>query len=87
MREKASQNTLISTGGRLFDDEMSSENMAESDNHTNYDSDNSLDEMMDVQVLVSSKRRSVLKVMNPDLDTVDGDIRQRVPSDEAKEQD
>ena len=87
LREKASQNTLISTGGRLFDDEMSSENMAESDNHTNYDSDNSLDEMMDVQVLVSSKRRSVLKVMNPDLDTVDGDIRQRVPSDEAKEQD
>lgn len=84
LREKASENTLISTGGRLFDDEMSSQNAGELEANTSYDSDNSLDEMMDVQVLVSSKRRSVLKVMNPDV-TADGDMRQRVPSDEAKQ--
>ncbi|ODV80241.1 uncharacterized protein CANTADRAFT_230261 [Suhomyces tanzawaensis NRRL Y-17324] len=60
------------------------------------DSDLSVDDKMDVQVLVSSKRRSVLKVVNPDLKTIedvsDSDVshgdhevdlasmRQRIPS-------
>lgn len=58
----------------------------------NYESDSigSLDDKMDVQVLVSSKRRSKLRVVNPDLDDVDEErseidlsnasIRKRVPS-------
>lgn len=42
----------------------------------------SCDEGMDVQVLVSSKRKSVLRVVNPDLQSQDEDdsIRQRTPS-------
>lgn len=39
----------------------------------------SCDEAMDVQVLVSSKRKSVLRVVNPD-DKDDDSIRQRTPS-------
>lgn len=76
LRERASERTLAS--GHLFDDEMSDE-IDESD----HSADGSLAEVMDVQVLVSSKRRSVLKVMNPDLESVN-DVRQRVPSDESK---
>lgn len=40
---------------------------------------------IDVQVLVSSKRRSILKVMNPDLSTIDETtLRQRVPSADSQ---
>ncbi|GEQ67443.1 hypothetical protein JCM33374_g1108 [Metschnikowia sp. JCM 33374] len=39
----------------------------------------SIDENMDVQVLVSSKRKSVLRVMNPDSDSTKG-VRLRAPS-------
>ncbi|SGZ48697.1 CIC11C00000000628 [Sungouiella intermedia] len=44
----------------------------------NIDDSDSFDENMDVQVLVSSKRKSVLRVMNPDKDTLE--IRLRAPS-------
>lgn len=45
------------------------------------DSDHSLDELMDVQVLVSSKRKSILRIVNPDLASEDNDsLRQRTPS-------
>lgn len=42
----------------------------------------SCDENMDVQVLVSSKRKSVLRIMNPDTALEDGteEMRQRMPS-------
>lgn len=90
LRERASENTLASTNGNIFDDEMSSEEDGGNNQHKNYESDGSLDEMVDVQVLVSSKRRSVLKVMNPDLELAvekDTDVRQRVPSDESNKND
>lgn len=46
------------------------------------DDDKSFDEQMDVQVLVSSKRKSVLRVVNPDVATISDEdlIRQRTPS-------
>lgn len=45
------------------------------------ENENSCDEEMDVQVLVSSKRKSVLRVVNPDDGVDDEDsIRQRTPS-------
>lgn len=46
------------------------------------DDDKSFDDNVDVQVLVSSKRRSVLRVVNPDLETVaeEESLRQRIPS-------
>lgn len=47
------------------------------DQVSDYESTNSMSEL-DVQVLVSSKRRSVLRIMNPDDDT----LRKRVPSNE-----
>lgn len=43
-------------------------------------SDESCDENMDVQVLVSSKRKLVLRIVNPDLASVDERLRQRTPS-------
>lgn len=46
---------------------------------SDYESTNSITGL-DVQVLVSSKRRSVLRIMNPDNDT----MRQRVPSNERE---
>ncbi|KAL7662513.1 Galactose oxidase [[Candida] zeylanoides] len=74
----------------LFDDEFAYESKSDdSDDDKAPDNDgHSLDENMDVQVLVSSKRRSVLRVVNPDLETIDDapedqsvvDLRQRVPS-------
>lgn len=45
----------------------------------NIDSD-SCDENMDVQVLVSSKRKSVLRVMNPDRFQDESEVRLRTPS-------
>lgn len=45
------------------------------------ESDHSLDELMDVQVLVSSKRKSILRIVNPDLASEENDsLRQRTPS-------
>lgn len=45
------------------------------------ESDDSLDELMDVQVLVSSKRKSILRIVNPDLASEEKEsLRQRVPS-------
>lgn len=46
------------------------------------DDSSSCDEAMDVQVLVSSKRKSVLRVVNPDQQSQDSNsIRQRTPSE------
>lgn len=54
----------------VFDDEI------ESDTEDN----------IDVQVLVSSKRRAPLKVVNPDLSSIDESVvRQRIPSNEREE--
>ncbi|CUM64414.1 uncharacterized protein PRCAT00002017001 [Priceomyces carsonii] len=39
--------------------------------HGHSESESSLDDNLDVQVLVSSKRRSALRIVNPDLDTVE----------------
>lgn len=45
------------------------------------DSDHSLDELMDAQVLVSSKRKSILRIVNPDLALEENEsLRQRTPS-------
>lgn len=47
----------------------------------NIDESDSCDENMDVQVLVSSKRKSVLRIMNPDnASSVSEEMRQRTPS-------
>lgn len=46
------------------------DNSHENINDEDSDSDASVDDKMDVQVLVSSKRRSVLRVVNPDLETI-----------------
>ena len=51
------------------------------DNLSN-DDQSLLDDDIDVQVLVSSKRRSVLRVVNPD---VENQSRKRVPSNEVEE--
>lgn len=76
----------------LFDDEFAYESKSDDSDEDKApakdDDGHSLDENMDVQVLVSSKRRLVLRVVNPDLETIadateDGsvvDLRQRVPS-------
>lgn len=48
---------------------------------SDYESVNSIPDL-DVQVLVSSKRRSVLRIMNPDDDET---VRKRVPSNEMEE--
>lgn len=50
----------------ITDLDTSRENINDEDS----ESDTSVDDKMDVQVLVSSKRRSVLRVANPDLETI-----------------
>lgn len=90
---KKNSTRTVRTSPSLFDDEFAYDSKSENED----DSDNaSVDDRMDVQVLVSSKRRSVLRVVNPDLETIpDGEeesiheLRQRVPSgpvrDESKD--
>lgn len=50
----------------ITDLDTSRENINDEDS----ESDASVDDKMDVQVLVSSKRRSVLRIVNPDLETI-----------------
>lgn len=48
-------------------------------------SDASVDDNMDVQVLVSSKRRSILRIANPDLETISDEIEDKVSNDAVSE--
>lgn len=93
--------TVPSRGPTLFDDEFDDESEdkelgsgafgeegeeMEDDAELDQNDEESVDANLDVQVLVSSKRRSVLRVVNPDFNDIQEDtedeasLRQRVPS-------
>lgn len=79
IKRKKSSNTLLGkpTGARILSegppvyDSMDITDLVQTHDDTDdSDSDASIDDKLDVQVLVSSKRRSVLRVVNPDLQTI-----------------
>ncbi|CAH2353656.1 hypothetical protein CLIB1423_11S04742 [[Candida] railenensis] len=93
--------TVPSRGPTLFDDEFDDESEdkelgkgafgeegeeIDDDDEMGQNDEESVDGNLDVQVLVSSKRRSVLRVVNPDFNDIQEDtedeasLRQRVPS-------